>query len=164
MSIERKKKKRSYNTRLIRTGLCYSVQEIAELYGLHKNAVLRWIQKGLPVIDQKKPYLIHGSELTTYLKNKQGERKHKCKPDEFFCCKCRVPRKAWENQADILIRNEIKLSISGLCADCDTKIHRAGAVKKLAEYQKTFSIQTMQGQHIIDRSSPSVMCDSRKET
>ncbi len=164
MSIERNIKQRTYDTRLICIGLSYSVQEIAELYGLHKNAVLRWIKGGLPVIDDKKPYLIHGSELVAYLKNKQQGRKRKCQPDEFFCCKCRAPRKALENLADITIRNEIKLSISGLCAVCNTQMHRVGTVKKLAEYQKIFLIRTIQGQHITECHSPIVMCDSRKET
>jgi hypothetical protein len=157
------KKKRTYNPRLVSQTLSYSVQEIAELFGLHKNAVLRWIKDGLSVNDQRKPYLVHGSALTSYLKGKQGSRKHKCKPDEFFCCKCRVPRKAWESQADIVVRNESKLSISALCVVCGTKIHRAGAVKKLAEYQKIFSIQTLEGQHIIDRMPAAVMCDSKEE-
>lgn len=139
------KKRRTYNPRLIRLGLSYSVQEVAELYGLHKNAVLRWIKDGLPVIDRRKPYLIHGGELASYLKKKQTGRRHKCNPDEFFCFKCRAPRKAWENVADITIKNESKLAISGLCAACYTPVHRMGVVKKLPEYRKIFSIQTIQG-------------------
>lgn len=158
-----KKKRRSYNIRLIRLNLSYSVQDITELYGIHKNAALRWIKDGLPVIDQRKPYLIHGADLADYLKKKQAGRKHKCKPDEFFCFKCRQPRKAWGDMADIEIRNESKLSISGLCATCETPVRRAGSVSKLPEYQKIFLIQTMPLPHITDRNVPSVMCDFRKE-
>lgn len=159
-----KTKRRTYNTRLICRGLSYSVQEIAELYGIHSNAVLRWIRDGLPLIDQNRPYLIHGAELEAHLKKKQAGRKHKCKPDEFFCFKCRLPRKAWGDMVDITILNESKLAISGLCAICETPVRRAGSVEKLAEYQKTFSIQTMPAPHITDCNPPSVMCDSRKET
>ncbi len=157
------RKKRTYNTRLIKRNLSYTVQEAAELYGLHKNAILRWIKDGLPIIDQRKPYLIYGADFADYLNGKQKKRKHKCRPDEFYCCKCRAPRKAWKDQADIVIKNESKLSISALCAICDTPVFRAGSVRKLAEYQKIFSIQTIQEQHITDRNSPSVMCDMRKE-
>lgn len=158
-----KPKKRTYNTRLIRLGLSYSVQEIAELFGLHKNAVLRWIRDGLPTTDQRKPYLIHGAELAAYLKRRQGGRKHKCRPDEFFCCKCRVPRRAWENLADMEIRNETKLALSAVCATCGTSMHRMGSVKKMPEYQKIFSIQTIKDQRITDCPSPSVMRDMRKD-
>lgn len=89
------KKRRTYNTRLIRQSLTYSVQEVAELYGLHKNAVLRWVKDGLPLLEPRKPYLIYGGELASYLKSRQTGRKRKCKPDEFFCCKCRTPTRAW---------------------------------------------------------------------
>lgn len=78
--------------------MSYSVQEVAELYGLHKNAVLRWIKDGLPIIDQRKPYLIYGADFADYLDGRQKKRKHKCGSDEFYCCKCRAPRKAWDNR------------------------------------------------------------------
>jgi hypothetical protein len=143
-----KPRKRSYNTRLIRLGMSYSVQEVSELYRVHKNAVLRWIRDGLATIDGRRPYLIHGAVLAAWLKKKQSARKHKCRSDEFFCCKCRAPRKAWENITDVVIRNESKLALSALCAACGTVLHRIGSVKKLAEYQKIFSIQTIQDERI----------------
>lgn len=156
------KKRRTYNTRSIKRNLSYSIQEISELFGLHENAVLRWVKDGLSIIDQKKPYLINGQELADYLDLKQTKRRTKLKPDEFHCCKCRAPRKAWENQVDILIKNQSKLIISGLCCVCETIIHRLGSMRKLEEYQKIFSIQTIQEEHIIDRNSPSVKCDIKK--
>ncbi|MCK4945496.1 MAG: helix-turn-helix domain-containing protein [Alphaproteobacteria bacterium] len=67
-----KTKKRTYNPRRVRTGLSYTVQDIAEIYEVHKNAVLRWIKNGLPVIDKKKPYLVYGGELAKYLRKKQA--------------------------------------------------------------------------------------------
>ncbi len=155
-------KKRTYNTRLIRMGLSYSVQEVAGLFGLHKNSVLQWIKSGLPVIDQRKPYLIHGADLAAFIKKRQSGRKHKCQPHEFYCCKCRTSRKAWENQVDIVIKNKSKLVITAICAVCNTALHRAGAVRKLAEYQKIFSVQTLREQHITDRNQPIVMCDTQR--
>lgn len=157
------RKKRTYNTRRIKRGLSYSVQEVADLFGVHKNAVLRWIKDGLPIIDQRKPYLIHGADLAEYLNAKQRKRKQPMKPDEFYCCKCRAPRKAWEKQVDVIIKNKSKLSLSALCAVCDTVVHRAGSVSKLPEYRKIFSIQTIQGEHITERHSSLVMCDNRKD-
>jgi hypothetical protein len=158
-----KTKKRTYNPRRVRAGQPYTVQDVADIYELHKNAVLRWIKDGLRLIDQRKPYMIHGGDLVEYLTKKQSGRKHKCKPDEFFCFKCRVPRKAWGNVADIQIKNERKLSLSGLCAVCNTIVHRAGSVKKLPEYQKIFLIQTMQEPRITDRTPPIVNSDMIKD-
>jgi hypothetical protein len=154
-----KARSRTYNPRRARAGLSYTVQDVAEIYGLHKNSVLQWIKDGLPIIDQRKPYLIHGGDLAEYLRMKRSGRKRSCKPNEFFCFKCRAPRPAWENVADIQIRDKKRLSISGLCAVCRTAVHRAGSVRKLAEYQEIFSIQTLREPRITDCSSPIVNSD-----
>ena len=159
----KKLKKRTYNLRRIRIGRSYSVQEISELFGVHKNAISRWIKNGLRPIDQRKPYLIHGGDLAEYLRKKQAGRKRKCKPDEFYCCKCRVQRKAWENVADIKIKNKAKLFIVGICAVCDTRVRRMGATGKLAEYQKIFNVQTIHDERIREIAPPIVNSDMRKD-
>ena len=117
-----------------------------------------WIRSGLKLIDKQRPHMVHGSDLIAYLNDKQSKRKHKCKPNEFYCFKCRIPRPAWEGIIDIEIKNENLLQLSGLCFTCSTKVFKAGSVNKLPEYVKTFSVQTMQGRHIIESTHPSLMC------
>ena len=41
----------------------YSIDEIARLLGVHRNTVRHWIRNGLPVLDDRRPNLILGSEL-----------------------------------------------------------------------------------------------------
>lgn len=157
------KKRRTYNVGRVKRNNCYTVQEIADLFQIHKNVPLNWIKAGLPIIDRQKPFYIHGSQLIEFLKQRQSKRKHHCQPDQFFCCKCRKPQMAWEGVADIKIINPSKLQISGLCSVCNTPVRRVGTVKKLPDYRKLFTIQTMVGKHITDSESPSVMCDIRKD-
>jgi hypothetical protein len=157
-----KTKRRTYNTRRIRLTVSYSIQEAAELFGLHKNAVSRWIKNGLPVIDSHKPYLIQGSELVAYLKRKQTGRKRACKPDEFYCCKCRAPRQAWGGMVDLQCRNQSKVMLSGLCAECSTPVCRMGSARKVALYEKIFITQTIRQEHISEPGIPIVMCDLKE--
>ncbi|MCC7037810.1 MAG: helix-turn-helix domain-containing protein [Alphaproteobacteria bacterium] len=156
-------KKRTYNTRLIRLGMSYTVQEVAALFRLHKGAVLRWIKDGLHVIDQRKPYLIYGAELASYLDSKQKKRKQKCRPDELFCCRCRAPRKAWKNLAEIEQRTATKLIIRAICVACNTPLYRLGTINHLPEYQKTFIIQTIGEARITETLPPIVNSDIRKD-
>ncbi len=51
----------------------YTVEEIAELFGVHKNTVRAWLKAGLPICDDRKPMLILGADLRSFLK----ERKRK---------------------------------------------------------------------------------------
>lgn len=157
------KRTRTYNTRLIKPDFSYSTQEIADLFSLHKNAVLRWIGDGLSLIDERKPYLVHGSALIAFLNKRQADRKRSCQADEFFCCKCRAARPATGNVVDIVFRNDIKLDLRGRCAVCSTIVRRVGSMKKLPEYQKIFTIQTMQGRHINDSNHACDNRDIRKE-
>ena len=40
-------RRRTYNTQLVKRDFSYSIQEIAEQFGLHPQAVRRWIKAGL---------------------------------------------------------------------------------------------------------------------
>lgn len=158
-----KKKKRTYDVRRIRLTVSYTVQDIAEMFKLHKGAVLIWIKKGLPIIDNKKPYLIYGEELVQYLQIKKAKRKFKCKPDEFFCFKCRHPRQADKNVVTIDFKSKTKVRIIGHCQICKTKIQRVGSAAKLNEYQKIFSVVTLVKQHIFESNLPSVNTNIGKD-
>lgn len=153
------KRRRKYNTRRISLKLSYSVQEIAELFNIHKHAVLIWIRSGLKIIDQKKPYLINGTDLTEFLNNRQKKRKHKCKQHEFFCFKCRLPRSSLPDHIRITTRNQHRLKISGKCEVCQTSIFKEGSVKKLTEFQKIFSVSVQTREHIFGCNDPCVNND-----
>jgi len=40
----------------------YTVEEIAKLFGVHRNTVRQWVKQGLPTSDRKRPMLILGRE------------------------------------------------------------------------------------------------------
>ncbi len=142
--------------RLIRLTVSYSVQEVAELFQLHKSAVLRWIKEGLQIIDQRKPYLIYGSHLVDFLKLKQNRRKHKCKENELYCCKCRQPRQAILGSISIEQRNVHRLKIKGLCVVCKTSIYKDASAKKYDELLKIFIANRQLELHIIESNDFSI--------
>lgn len=139
------RKKRHYNTRRIKQHTSYYVDEVAALFDVHQNTVLRWIKEGLLTFTVNGRIMIHWKTLTTFLDEKQQSRKHPCQPNEFYCCKCRKPSMAWENAVDILIRNAKQLTITGLCTTCNTKIVKAGSLSKLHDYQRIFTVMSMVG-------------------
>lgn len=151
-------KKRTYNTRRIKRDYSYELAEIAELFDLHISSIRNWIKAGLPLIDNGRPQLVHGSDLIAFLNVRQKKRKRPCKPFEGYCLKCRAPRAFWKSAVDVIIKTPARLQITGLCAECNTAIFKAGSVKKIPEYAKTFDIQTVQGRRIIERSHPTLMC------
>ena len=49
--------KRHPNHRLVKIHRSYTVEEIAELFGIHKNTVRDWVKGGLATSDDKRPML-----------------------------------------------------------------------------------------------------------
>ncbi len=154
------KKKRTYNVRLVKRHRSYTLYAIAALYDLHINAVRRW---GLPCIDGEKPQRVHGSDLIAFLDARQRARKNPCKKvTEIYCFPCRKQQSIWENAVDLIILNPKQLNITGLCNECGTSMFKMGSIQKLEEYQKIFHVQTVQGEHLIQRSDNPVMCDLKE--
>jgi hypothetical protein len=110
-----KKYKRKFNVKLIKYNLTYSTQEVANLFNTTINTVSNWYKIGLQRIDNKKPSLVFGADLIKFLKNKQKRRKQKCAINEFYCCKCKLTRKPWENAVDIIYIDTKRIMIIGLC-------------------------------------------------
>jgi hypothetical protein len=161
---ENRSKRRTYNTRRIKRDYAYFIAEIAELFGLHRNAVRHWLKSGLPAIDGHRPILIHGGDLVDFLVARQARRKQKCAPDQFYCCRCRCPRRALDNRVEMRIRNEQKLNLSAVCNECGAGMNRAGSVKKMEEYRKAFIVQTLTEARISGCSHPLVNCHLEKDT
>jgi len=143
------KKKRKYNTNLIKETLNYSIYGIADLYGIHRGTVRQWIKEGLPLIDNHKPFIVLGSYLKEFLKNRQGNRKTKCNANELYCFKCRDARTSWNNLVDLKILNERSLLIIGICSQCNTETNKLSSLKNLDEIQEIFDVQTIHNQDLI---------------
>lgn len=157
----RPRRKRRYNLRRIRATWPYSVQEIAALLGIHKNAVLRWLGGGLSADRSRKPFLIRGDELIRFLRQRQDGKHCKCRPEEFFCFRCRVPREACLGIVDIVIESPTRLRLKALCAVCETDVNKVQSVRELAKIQERFHVQKLAGEHLLDCPSASVNCDLR---
>ena len=92
--------KRHPNPRLAKIHRNHTVEEIAELYRVHKNTVRAWIKEGLPTIDDRRPTLVLGCDLRDFLTVRRQKNKRPCQDGEIYCLRCRVPRVPAGNMAD----------------------------------------------------------------
>src|SRR5229473_7511341 len=93
---------RRTNFRWIKIHRNYSIDEIARLFGLHRNTIRNWLKDGLQPIDRRRPTLILGSTLSRFLEARQQRRRQRCRPGEIYCVKCREPVKPAASMADYL--------------------------------------------------------------
>jgi hypothetical protein len=98
----------------------YTIRELAEVFGINQKTCLRWIAEGLATVPgKKKPILIHGSDLKKFINLKNSKKKVTMKRHEFYCFKCKVPRRG--KQGSITTSGDTKRAE---CYVCSTKMTR----------------------------------------
>lgn len=156
--------KRHPNHRLVKIHRNYTVEEVARLFGHHKNSVRTWVKSGLPTIDKQRPMLILGSELVAFLKARRVKNKCTCQPDEIYCVRCRAPKKPANGLVEYNPVTETTGNLVAICPTCESIMNRRTSLAKSAEFLRQMSITLPQAQrHISERDEPSVNSDLLKE-
>ena len=145
--------RRRFNLHLIRRTVTYSVFQTSNLLGVHPNTVLRWVRDGLPLIDDSKPFVVHGANLYAFLKQRQAKRKQPCGKGQLFCFGCRAPQRPAPGSLRIQQRNANTLTIRARCEVCGTCINRCGAAKRLETYRDEFSGQSIREERLIEQGT-----------
>jgi excisionase family DNA binding protein len=111
----------------------YTVEEIAILFGIHKNTVREWIKSGLAHIDDRRPMLILGQDLASFLLARRTRNKRTCQPGEMYCVRCRAPKMAAGGMADYLPDTDKVGALKAICPDCDCMMNRRVSRAKMAQ-------------------------------
>jgi len=152
--------KRHPNPKLAKINHSYEVGEIAVLLGVHKNTVRAWIKGGLAVVDNRRPALVLGSTLRTFLQMKRIKNKRPCLPGEFYCFRCRAPKKPAGNMADFQPETEAVGNLTALCEDCETIMHKRIGTAKLGLISAQIEVTVTEAlKRIGDSDNPIVNSD-----
>jgi hypothetical protein len=151
-----RKRKRAYH-RLVKIHRSYTVEEAADLFGVHKNTIRAWIKVGLPVIDRKRPAVIHGLALRDFLSARRSKNRQACLPGRLYCVRCRTPKSPAGDMADYIPISATSGNLRGICPDCDTLIHRRVNPEKIDLIRGQLDIKfPVAESHIRGRAEPSV--------
>jgi len=136
------KKKRTYNPNLIKARHSYSIKELAEKLNVHVRTVQSWRKQGLAECGKDgNNYLMLGEEIKRFLRRKKQKSKHPLKAGEFFCPKCRNPRKSLPDKLLIIItdkklgKDTKQVFIKGICEVCNASLTLFSSTKKIKESQ-----------------------------
>ena len=58
----------NYNPNLVKINRSYTFEELAAVFGVHKNTVSTWVKDGLPCLKTRRPFLILGADARVCLK------------------------------------------------------------------------------------------------
>jgi hypothetical protein len=164
MGLQRKTRprRRHYLVNRIKQANCYDPHEIAKLFEIHPNTVRHWLKDGLQAIDGRRPTLVHGTALRAFIAGKKHARRQKCGPSEFFCFRCRAPRKAWGNAADLATHTEKIAKLTALCCVCETAMHRTIRRSDIPKIAALIDLPPMASERLIGSPEPIANCDFGK--
>ena len=152
------------NPRRVKIHRCYTVEEVAKLFGVHKNTVRDWLKAGLPRIDCRRPILILGRELAGFLHTRRERRRQRCRAGEFYCFRCRAPKRAAARTAEYLSVTAHSGNLRATCADCGTHMFRRVSLHKLVAGAGDLQVALPQAQQrLMESADPSVNCDLERE-
>ena len=141
----------------------YTVEEVANLFSVHKNTVRLWLKDGLATNDDKRPLLILGSDLKSYLQLKRQKNKRQCQVHEIYCVRCRVPKIPAENMVDYEPINDDLGRLIGICPACGGIINKYFNIANLGKIQGKLDITLPKAlKHINESVNPLLNSDFKK--
>ena len=150
-------RKRHPNHRLVKIHRSYTVEEIVNLFGNHKNTVRGWVKAGLITSDDKRPMLILGHDLAAFLQARRVKNKQTCKPGEIYCVRCRAPKFPADDMAVYSIVTEKIGNLAAICPDCNSIMNRRVSLAKLEQVRGQMDITMPQAlRHINESGDPTV--------
>ncbi len=144
------------NGRRVKIHRNYTIAEAAAVLGAHKHTVSRWIAAGLPTTDDKRPFLIHGKDIRAFLRAREPD-KQTCRPGEFYCLRCRAPRRPAGDMADYTPKTSARGMLTGICPACDTLIHRAASLATVEQKAGGLNVTFQRAERRIKRFLSSLL-------
>lgn len=132
---------RRANPMAVKAALTYEIGEAAAVLGKSPATIRNWIKDGLPVMASRKPYLISGAAIRSYLRDKYQKSKSPLAPDELFCLSCRAGRKPKGMAVEVFANTPKTTRLKGVCECCGACSNRMISNSKLHVFARTFRIK-----------------------
>jgi len=151
------------NYRLAKIHRNYTVEEVARLFGVHRNTVREWIKRGLPAI-QGHPALVLGRDLRDFLQQRRQQDKRPCGPGEIYCMRCRAPRTPAAGMVEYEALGPNRARFVALCPRCESVMYRSvNPVRPPSILASLAGTIPTGSQHIGERREAIVNSDFRTE-
>ena len=155
-------RKRHPNPRLAKIHRNYTVDEVAQLFDVHRNTVREWVKRGLPTSDGRRPMLILGRDLVAFLTARRGKNKRTCQPGELYCMRCRAPRAPAGDMVDYVALTATLGNLVAICSACEAMMYRRVSLAKLEHVRGNLDITMPQAlEHRGESTQPTVNSDLR---
>ena len=145
---------RRFNPRRVKIHRSYTVERgRKDVRSTQEHGARAGCETGLEPIDQRRPILIQGRQLASYLDARRERRRQPCRPGEFYCFRCRMPKDAAAGTADYLPVTASSGNLRARCTDCGTRMYRRVSLRKLAGVAGDLQVALPEAQQRITESA-----------
>ncbi len=133
------------NPMAVKAALTYEIGEAARALDKSPATIRNWVKDGLPIMAQRRPYLISGAALRDYLRAKYEESKSQLALDELLCMACRQGRKPFNMEVECDPNNAKTYRLKGTCDHCGASAARIISIDRATEFAQTFRFKKSGG-------------------
>jgi hypothetical protein len=148
------------NYRRIKKHRTYTVEELAQVTGVHENTVRAWHKAGLQPVDDSRPILFRGSVAVDFLRQRRATVRRPCGPGEMFCLPCREVQRPAGDMVEYVSITPTSGNMRGICPDCHRLMHRRTSKERLQVAAGDLEVTITDGDWTLeDPCKPSVNSD-----
>ncbi|MEO0357376.1 MAG: hypothetical protein AAF386_03595 [Pseudomonadota bacterium] len=138
---------RRYGTKGLAKDRVYDFQQASRIVGVSMSTFRKFPMKGLRVISDKRPKLVRGEDLMIFLQKQAEASRQPCRPEQFYCMRCKGPRDALGGMADYVPTNDMTGRLQAFCASCEGPCSKFASPKTLHHLSENLEIQISEASH-----------------
>ena len=115
---------RNYRSVRPRVSFVYSVDDAMKLYDVCRNTVSNWVVSGIASIDELKPQLFRGSELSRFHNERRRRTITQLRSGEFKCVGCKAVVYPHSQTLEVRQTTTGKFLAQAICPDCDSGLFK----------------------------------------
>lgn len=149
----------------IKTHFVYTVWEVAQATGRHRQTVIRWIKtKGLIADRSKVPWLIKGEDLKQFLGHRRTRSKTKLALHHLFCLGCKEPQEPDGKFAEYTQTSPKTGMLKALCPVCGSILNKVVRRADLEAIRAKIEVTVQQANpRLVSLTEPRLNDTSTKE-
>lgn len=133
------------NPRAVRSARTYTVEEATLALGVSIGTVRSWVNSGLPLMRSRRPFLILGDALRSFLEDRAKGSKVPLQGDQLYCFTCKAGRTPMGLMVDCIPQTPKTARLLGLCDVCGGTCNRMISRSKVDHFSQIFCVAIKEG-------------------
>lgn len=130
-----------FKTRGIKSNKAYQIDELADAACVSTPTVRNWLRAGMQRIDDNRPTMIMGFQALEFLNTRKAKSKCPLALGEFYCMRCKVPRRPLGALADYVPSSAAGGRLKAFCGVCECACNRDISADELPEVRSLLDVE-----------------------